>query len=262
MGDGAEDGGEEAASSPLGRLAKLIRGLGSLTGLTPLLDKLVSQSEVVLVEGRKCVRKRYLKEVGIIKWIPPAILFRATYPFTLSPRERFRREVSFLKHSWVGIGVPKIIEADERKLELVREFVDGDLINYFRDAERVAEALGRIHREGWALGDVKPTNFLSGHDGLIYVIDAEQAVSTSGVPHRAWDVALTAFFAAYSNLPDLNAYEAFLRKFLRKYVSTYGGVEVLREVSNFHFGGIFLLLPLPHTFTLADVIEDVINEFG
>ncbi len=259
MNESVGDGG---ALNPLEKLAKLIRGLGSLTGLTPLLDKLVSQSEIVFVEGRRCVRKRYLKEAGIIKWIPPAILFRATYPFTLSPRERFRREVSFLRHSWVRVGVPKIIKADERRLELVREFIEGDIVNYFRDSERLAEALGRIHREGWALGDVKPTNFLLSRDGLIYVIDAEQAVSDSSVPHRAWDVALTAFFAAYSNLPDLNGYESFLRKFLRMYVDSYGGVEVLKEVSNFHFGGIFLLLPLPHIFTLADVIEDVVNEFS
>ncbi len=247
-------------SSPLSRVAKLIRGLGDLTGLTPLIDKFISQSEILVVEGRKYVRKRYLKEVGIIKWIPPATLFRANYPFTLLPKERFHREISFMTHRWESVKVPKIVSTDESKLEIVREYVEGEVINYNRNAEELANALGEIHREGWALGDVKPTNFIVKGGGELYVIDAEQAIGKSTTSHRAWDLALTVFFAAYSNLPDLSGYESFLNKFLWTYVEAYGGKEVINKLSSFQFGGIFLLIPLPHVFLLADAIESVINE--
>ncbi len=249
--------------SPLNRLAHLVKGLGDLMGLTPLIDRLISQSEIVVIDGRKYVRKRYLKEVGIIKWIPPTILFRVSYPFTLSPRERFKRELNFMTYGWQGfVRTPKPVHIDEENLEILREYVEGSVINYLRDSEPLGRALALIHGEGWALGDVKPTNFLVNKDSThVYVIDAEQSVRTNDLTHKAWDITLTAFFASYAYLSDLTAYEAFLQEFLREYVRGWeGGIAVLRELSSMRFGGIFLIMPLPHVFTLADMIDSIIEE--
>jgi len=249
--------------SPLNRLAHLVRGLGDLMGLTPLIDRLISQSEIVTIDGRKYVRKRYLKEVGIIKWIPPTILFRVSYPFTLSPRERFKRELDFMTYGWQGfVRTPKPVHVDEEKLEILREYVEGNVINYLRDSEPLGKALALIHSEGWALGDVKPTNFLVDNDSThVYVIDAEQSVRTNNLTHKAWDIALSAFFASYAYLSDLTTYESFLQEFLREYVRRWeGGVAVLKELSSMRFGGIFLIMPLPHVFALADMIDAIIEE--
>jgi len=249
--------------SPLSRLAHLVRGLGDLMGLTPLIDRLISQSEIVIIDGKKYVRKRYLKEVGIIKWIPPTILFRVSYPFTLSPKERFKRELSFLTYGWQGfVRTPKPISIDEDKLEILREYVEGDVVNYLRDSEPLGRALAMIHGEGWALGDVKPTNFLVDKDSMhVYVIDAEQSVRTNDLTHKAWDIALSVFFASYAYLSNLTAYESFLQDFLREYTHGWeGGVAVLKELSSMRFGGIFLIMPLPHVFALADMVDAMVEE--
>ncbi len=249
--------------SPLDRLAHLVRGLGDLMGLTPLIDRLISQSEIVIIDGRKYVRKKYLKEVGIIKWIPPTILFRVSYPFTLSPRERFKRELNFMTYDWQSfVRTPKLVHTDEEKLEILREYVEGNVINYLRDSEALGRALALIHGEGWALGDVKPTNFLVDEDSMhVYVIDAEQSVRTNDLTYKAWDIALSAFFASYAYLSDLTAYESFLQEFLKEYIHRWkGGVAVLRELSSMKFGGIFLIMPLPHVFALADIIDAIIEE--
>lgn len=247
----------------MNRLTHLIRGLGDLMGLTPLIDRLISQSEIVIINGKKYVKKRYLKEVGIIKWIPPTILFRVSYPFTLSPRERFKRELNFMTYGWHGfVKTPKLVSTDEERLEILREYVEGDVINYLRDSEPLGRALSLIHKEGWALGDVKPTNFLVNESSThVYVIDAEQSVRTDDLTHKAWDVALSAFFASYAYLSNLTAYENFLQEFLREYTRRWeGGIAVLRELSSMRFGGIFLIMPLPHVFALADMIDAIIEE--
>lgn len=249
--------------SPLNRLTHLVRGLGDLTGLTPLIDRLISQSEIVVIDGKKYVKKRYFKEVGIIKWIPPTILFRVNYPFTLSPRERFKRELDFMTYGWRGfVRTPKLVSTDDEKLEILREYIEGNVINYLRDSKSLGRALALIHMRGWALGDVKPTNFLVDESSAhVYVIDAEQSVRTDDLTHKAWDVALSAFFASYACLSNLAVYENFLQEFLREYIREWeGGIAVLKELSSMRFGGIFLIIPLPHVFTLADIVDAIIEE--
>lgn len=242
------------------RLSDLIRSLKEVVGSVPSLDKLIAQVEVTSIKGKKYVVKRFTKEVGVIKWIPPTIVFRAAYPFTLLPKERFTREVNFFSQEWECVKTPKILEADEESLTIIREFVEGEFISYDRHANDLARALAKIHSRNWALGDVKPTNFLISAKGELYVIDAEQAIKTDNVPHKAWDLMLTSFFSAYYFITDTESYGGFLRKFLKAYLMNGDNRNVLRELTGLKFGGLILLMPLPHAFTLSDVLEEMISK--
>ena len=74
---------------------KLLKYIGNILGTPVSIDKLISQAEVITFEGRKAIKKVFTSEVGIIKWLPLALLLRPVYPFTLDPRERFKRELNF-----------------------------------------------------------------------------------------------------------------------------------------------------------------------
>ncbi|MCD6323666.1 MAG: hypothetical protein J7L55_00960 [Desulfurococcales archaeon] len=243
-----------SATERINELLKQLRSL--LTSTVPNMDKLISQTEIRVEGGRKYVVKKFTREVGLIKWIPPAIIFRATYPFTLIPRERFRRELRFFSHPWENVRTPNVLESDEESLTIEREYVEGSILNYGEDLEKLAEGLAEIHSKGWALGDVKPTNFIVGENGL-YVIDAEQAVDSGKRTYMAWDLMLTSFFAAYTYLVEVSKYEEFVREFFRKYLDFGGPFDAVKNVGGFRFGGLVLLMPLPHVFTLAETIDDL-----
>ncbi len=240
------------------RLNELLRNLREfIVSSVPNMDKLISQTEVIERNGRKLVVKKFTKEIGLIKWIPPAVIFRATYPFTLLAKERFRREVRFLTSPWVRFKTPKLIEAREEEPTIVREYVEGEILNYKKDSPLLAAALAEIHMKGWALGDVKPTNFIVSRGGELYVIDAEQAVDTGNTSHMSWDLMLTAFFAAYTYFFDLEGYRKVLRGFFKAYLSQGGQYSAVEEVGGFKFGGLIFLMPLPHSYVLAETIDNI-----
>lgn len=240
----------------MGSLDSLLRSLRDLVGNAYLLDRLISQSEVVDVGGGKVVKKRFVKEVGVIKWLPPTILLRGTYPFTLNPKERFSRELDFFTNEvWEGVKVPEVIAADEEVLEIVREYVDGKPLDYRVNADLIARTLAEIHCRGRALGDVKPTNFLVTGEGTLYVIDAEQSVRTTDRAHWAWDIALTMFFASYANLTDLGGFRRFVSRFVKSYVASGGLVETFDEILTPRFSPLTLLMPLPHLFAMVDEVN-------
>ncbi len=248
-----------SATERINELLKQLRML--LMSSVPNMDKLISQIEVQVEGGRKYVVKRFTREVGLIKWIPPAIVFRATYPFTLIPKERFKRELRFFNHPWERIRTPQVIEADEKKLSIKRVYIEGSMLNYEEDLDRIAKGLAEIHSKGWALGDVKPTNFVKG-DGDLYVIDAEQAVDSGKTTYMAWDLMLTSFFAAYTFLVEVRKYETFVKRFFRKYLDSGGPYNAVKDVGGFRFGGLVLLMPLPHVFTLAEAIDELTLKKG
>jgi len=242
-------------------LEPLLRNLREAFGGAYVIDKLISQAELVTIDDRKYVRKRYGKEVGIIKWLPPAIFLRSIYPFTLEPRERMRREVEFLSQSWSGLGVPKILTYDEGKLELIREYVVGDPLDYRAEEapKLLGSALREIHSKGYALGDVKPTNFIVGSDGVIYVIDAEQAVRTEDPTIKCWDLMATLLLASYSLITNLSKYRKFIKSLISEYLSDGRLVNVLSEYTSHKFGGLTLLMPPLHLMIMFEEIATVVT---
>jgi len=241
------------------KLSEILRSLIS-DGLPARdFDKLIAQVEVVQYQGKKYVLKKFTKEVGVVKWIPPIVFFRINYPYTLIPKERFERELKFFNTEWRKVETPKIIESDPENLIIVREFINGRSLSYEKDAEKLGCVLAHIHESNWALGDTKPSNFLVDNQQNLYVIDAEQSIQTSKPLHKAWDLMLTAFFAAYRFLSNPDRYSEVLKKFFDSYLDTGGSYEILQELTTAKFSGLAILMPLPHVLLMSDVLEEILK---
>ena len=240
---------------------RIIKYINEILGVPVSIEKFISQAEVITYEGRKAIRKIFTREIGIIKWLPPTLLFRPIYPFSLDPKERFRRELNFLKLGasghWTTFSTPKVLSFNDNSLTIIREYIDGPLINYKRDVNILATALAEIHSKNYVLGDVKPTNFVVSN-GTLYIIDAEQAIESSSIEHRAWDLALNIFFMSYIALWDVPAFKDLVRKFLENYLSSGGSSESVKNITSVKLSSISLLMPLPHLVALVRVIEELL----
>ncbi|RLI35158.1 hypothetical protein DRO53_01940 [Candidatus Bathyarchaeota archaeon] len=153
----------------------------------------LEQVEIVERNGLKVVVKRF-SDIQGLKWIG-LIPFKSFYPFTFSAAGRLERECNFLTQPHSQIKTPKIYRVDWERKILEREYVEGvklSDIDVLEAAEKLAKILASLHREGWCLGDPKPSNFIIGN-GQIYIIDCEQAVKTQNETYRIWDL-VSSFF--------------------------------------------------------------------
>jgi len=237
-------------SSEVDRVLSELRRVLSMEGL----DSLIAQSEIREEGGVKVVIKRFTKEVGLLKWLPPAVFLRANYPYVLSPRERFNRELRFMRfQGWVGFRVPRILSVDEEDLVVVREYVDGRYLDcgMVEDAVRLGSVLAESHSKGFSLGDVKPTNFLvSG--GSTYVIDAEQSTQFRD-ELGSWDIAVATFFIALSNLTRIREFEEHYVAFSEAYIGAGGSTSSYCGVLSPRNAVLLAFIPLTHLIAVADV---------
>ncbi|MEM1961902.1 MAG: hypothetical protein QXY48_02250 [Sulfolobales archaeon] len=218
------------------------------------LDVLIAQSEVRDLGGTKVVVKRFTSEIGLLKWLPPAILLRASYPFALTPRERFKREKRFMEYSgWQSFRLPKIYSVDEEELVVVREFIDGLPLKCDRldDVVILGRVLAEIHSKGFSMGDVKPTNFLVS-SGVPYVIDAEQSTPFK-YELGSWDIAVAAFFIALANYVEVSKFRELFEEFSKAYLQFGGSEESYCELLSPRNAVVITFMPLPNTFVLYEV---------
>jgi tRNA A-37 threonylcarbamoyl transferase component Bud32 len=237
-------------SSELDRFLTELRRALSIEGL----DSLVAQSEVREEGGVRVVVKRFTKEVGLLKWLPPAVFLRASYPYALSPRERFGREVRFMTfQGWEGFRVPRVLSFDEEELVIVREYVDGRYLDCGRveDVARLGSVLAESHRKGFSLGDVKPTNFLvSG--GSTYVIDAEQSTQFRE-ELGSWDIAVATFFIALLNVARVREFGEYYAAFSEAYVGGGGSISSYCDLLSPRNAVMLAFIPLTHLVTVVEV---------
>jgi len=224
----------------------------SKLGLITLLDKIVSQAEVVEKSGVKYVLKKFTGETSF-KWFPLSTFLGFVYPFTYDPLERLERELSFFSKKW-GFKTPKIVEVDKENHRILREYVEGRALDIDTDADKLGRVLGEVHREGWALGDVKLTNFLIGNDNSIYVIDAEQAISEAETQHMAWDLYLVLLMVSYVYIKSPSKFEEFLEDFLSSHDHVCGCEEIYEEFNTPKLQSLLILFPLSHLLKLAKII--------
>ncbi len=220
-----------------------------------MLDRLVSQAEVVEWAGMKAVRKRFTKHIGLLKWVPAAIVFRATYRFAVSPGERLRREVSFFSRRWGELVVPRVLSVDEDGFELVREFIDGRRLDPRRDCGALGKAIGSVHGKGAALGDTKLSNFLV-IDDRVALIDAEQSLLDARPYEMGWDLLLTAFFLALFYIADTGSFRSCVRDFISAYVAVGGRRDALDGVGSIRNSGLALAVPLMHLHIFIKEVEE------
>lgn len=223
-------------------------------GLIALLDKMISQSEIIEESGVKYVLKSFTGEKSSFKWFPLSTFLGFVYPFTYDPAERLERELAFFSKEWKSFKTPKIVKVDKENHKILREYVDGRTLDVDIDASKLGEVLGEIHKEGWALGDVKLTNFLVGGNDLIYVIDAEQAISNAETLHMAWDLYLVFLIASYMYIKSPSRFEEFLGDFLSGHDSVCDCRKICEGFSTPKLQGLLILLPPSHLLKLAKVL--------
>jgi len=220
-----------------------------------MLDKLVSQAEIIEWAGMKAVKKRFTKHIGLLKWVPAAIVFRAAYRFAVSPRERLRREVTFFSRGWGELLVPRVLSVDEDRFELVREFIDGRRLDPRKDCRGLGTALGSVHGRGAALGDTKLSNFLV-VEGRVAIIDAEQSLLDARPYEMGWDLLLTALFLALFYITDTTAFRSCVEEFISAYVRAGGRRDALDGVGSVRNSGLAVVIPLMHLHLFIKEVEE------
>lgn len=243
-------------------LSGVVEHLRGVFGLhLPGLEDLLGQVELVEWRGLRAIKKNFSSEVGLLKWLPPSLFYKSSYPFALSPAERFRRELNFF-----GMGngnwykVPRIYSVDESKLIIIREYIDGRPLTYSHSTcKLLARAMAEVHSRGLVLGDVKPSNFIIS-DNAIYIIDAEQAISglSNSDELAGWDLMLTLLFVSYRYVIDSHGFREFVERFLKDYIDSGGsraGVSSITSLKNLSIG---LLMPLYNLVTIMNIVGRIV----
>jgi len=191
----------------------------------------LDQIEIVEKDGLKLVVKRF-SDLPSLKWLI-SLPFKPLYPFTLSACERLKREYGFFKAGHGRFKTPRVYLVDWKDKTLEREFIDGVKLSSMEILEAVdilASTLASLHREGWCLGDSKPSNFIL-KDGVIYIIDGEQAVKSNSENYRIWDLTFTLFSLGASKPLDtvMESYDMkILRRFSHSYLKAGGSSSLLK----------------------------------
>jgi tRNA A-37 threonylcarbamoyl transferase component Bud32 len=176
---------------------------------------------------QKSVVVKNYTDVRSLKWALLGIWASATKRFSTSPISRMDREYAMtLRLKAIGVFVPAIVAVAPSERILVKDFVEGEnlatLINSFlkgssEDTGPVSaygEVMAKVHGEGLALGDAKPSNVIVSGGGLC-LTDLEQSVPGGD---QAWDIAEFLYYTAkLSNREDAmkGVATAFLETYAR-----------------------------------------------
>ncbi|KYH38549.1 MAG: Mn2+-dependent serine/threonine protein kinase [Candidatus Hecatellales archaeon B24] len=191
----------------------------------------LDQTVIVERDGVKLAVKKFSDLPGL-KWIL-SLPFKALYPFTLSACERLKREYTFFKGEHEKFKTPKVYLVDWKEKILEREFIEGVKLSEADVVEAagiLASTLAWLHREGWCLGDSKPSNFIL-KNRTVYIIDGEQAVRNSSENYRVWDLAFSLFSLGASKPLDtmMDSYDMkILRRFSHSYLKAGGRLSLLK----------------------------------
>ncbi len=218
------------------------------------IDVLIAQSEVREINGVKVVMKKFTSEIGLLKWLPPAIFLKVSYPFALTPKERFEREMRFMSFSgWEGFKVPRILNADHENLIVIREYVEGEPLSCDRRDNVVAlgRILAEVHSKGFCLGDVKPTNFITNREA-IYVIDAEQSVYFRE-ELGSWDLMVATFFISLANYMNIDMFQELFEEFSRSYLESGGLMRSYCDMLSPRNAVLATFIPLPNLVVISNI---------
>lgn len=247
--------------------------ISKMQGIIDSINRFFGQVEIVEVGGRVYVKKKYTKELGVIKWfiIKSLSIPVNMYPFVFSPRERMKRELSFFDYMYGKIKVPRVVEVNWDELYIVREYVNGRMLS-LKFNEHIwgltGSLLYKIHSEDYALGDSKISNFLVSEDeNTVYVIDAEQAIKTSLSIHKKWDIVVLLATLIHIYVADMmttfvireEEFRSKIERFLKFYVDS-GGVDVLdgirKDVKSKTL--VHLLIPFPYNVKILKIINQIL----
>lgn len=194
----------------------------------------LEQAKIVDKGHVKVVVKRFL-DLPSVKWLI-SLPFKPFYPFTLLAEERLKREYEFFTSPHNNFRVPRVYLVDWEGKIMEREFVEGEKLSemdILKATENLAETLAAIHKEGWCLGDSKPSNFIK-NCNEVYVVDGEQAIRSFNKSFMAWDLAVSLLFLSfYKPLESTVNYVKILHNFSEKYLEVGGDLKILKLTLKF-----------------------------
>jgi tRNA A-37 threonylcarbamoyl transferase component Bud32 len=205
-------------------------------------------------------------DVRSLKWALLGIWASTANKFSTAPVSRMDREYGMtLALQGMGIMVPSVIAVAPGERILVKEYISGptlsNMINGMlkgsdegsTQVSAYGRLMARVHGEGIALGDAKPSNVIVSGEGL-YLTDLEQAYPGGD---QAWDIAEFLFYTAkLSNREDGMKKVATL--FLEDYVRTGDRSKVERARGQKYFGPFRPFL----TPGMAKMLRDLLSSYA
>lgn len=224
------------------RLATL-SGFAVYTKREKSLGEIYSTAKLLTLRGAAGGEARfvlkYFADIRSVKW---ALLnvWSLSRKFSTSPQARMHREyhASVVLRSR-GVATPKIVGAVLDEKVLVKEYIEGERLSDLvqglltgrseetRTVERFGEAMGAVHKAGFALGDSKATNVIVRGDGGLYFTDLEQATEGGD---QAWDVAAFVYYQAKLSFKEAGTKKVAVA-FLEGYKKANGAENVMKAKS-------------------------------
>ncbi|OHE51408.1 MAG: hypothetical protein A3K61_07255 [Thaumarchaeota archaeon RBG_16_49_8] len=195
-------------------------------------------------DGSKVVKfaVKNFADAKAFKWVVLNMWALLSKRFDMGQTSRLQREYSALRRlRGLGFRTPNVLAVALDQRLLVTEFIEGSDVGELlpkalsgdeqaMNAVRLyGEALGRVHQEGYTLGDTKPSNTIFS-DGKIYLIDLEQATCSNDC---GWDIAEFIYYSSKFTV-DEGAVRRLTKEFLNGYLK-HGKKESVTEALKFKY---------------------------
>jgi tRNA A-37 threonylcarbamoyl transferase component Bud32/predicted nucleotidyltransferase len=183
---------------------------------------------------------KHFADIRSVKW---ALLnvWSLSRKFSTSPQARMHREyLASIGLRSRGVATPKIVGAVLDDRVLVKEYIVGrrlsDLVQDVLTGrsggteivERFGEAMGAIHKAGFAVGDPKATNVIVKEKTAdLYFTDLEQAMEGGD---QAWDVAGFVYYQAKLSFRE-EGMKKVAEAFLKGYTKANGNENIAKALS-------------------------------
>ncbi len=154
-----------------------------------MVQKIIQQgAEALLIKDDSKIIKRRIKKSYRLKEIDEKLR-----------RKRTRREAKILEKLYCKINVPKVIDVDENKKEMVIEFIKGKRLSDYLDSlplkkqldicKKLGEMIGKMHEEDIIHGDLTTSNMILKNEE-IYFIDFGLSFHSKRIEDKAVDLHL------------------------------------------------------------------------
>jgi Kae1-associated kinase Bud32 len=209
------------------------------------LGEVYSVTKVYCINDGDRVAKITVKnfaDLRALKWVVLNMWALLSKRFDMGQTSRLQREYSALRRlRGLGFKTPDILAVVLDQRLLVTEYIEGVDVGQLlpkalsgddeaMNAVRLyGEALGKVHQEGYTLGDTKPSNTILA-DGAIYLVDLEQATRNND---RGWDIAEFIYYSSKLTI-DEKAVRHLAKEFLNGYLK-HGTKESVKESLKFKY---------------------------
>ena len=223
---------------------------------------------LTFVDGsrEKSVVVKNYTDVRSLKWALLGVWASTANRFSASPTSRLDREYGMtLKLKGLGILVPSVVAVAPGERILVKEFVNGPTLStiingLLRGGEDgldyvsgYGEVVARVHSQGIALGDSKPSNVVVSSQGLC-LTDLEQAFPGGD---QAWDIAEFLYYTAKLSIKD-EAMRKVASAFLQSYAKSGARSNVAKARGQRYFGPFRPFL----TPGMAKMLRDMLSDYA